>query len=329
MRPTPRRRALSLLFLVPALLVAAAPGALAQTTRAGTEGDSVVVITGRVEVPAGEVVGDVIVLDGDVAIDGTVGGDLFVVNGDVAITGEILGTATILNGDVTVADGARIGGDLTTGETADVAPGASIGGDVRRVDFDFVFGRAAIVGALLAWIAVAVSTLALGMLFLAFAPRAASAIASAATTKIGPTIGWGFATFFGIPILAGLAIATLVGIPLGVAILLALALVYAFSAVATAFAIGRALVKPPTSRFVAFLAGWAILAGVSLVPFLGGLAWFASMVFGLGAIAVSIWNARREPSLASTGTAGGATAVAQIPGQSPGPPAGLPPPPSL
>jgi len=325
MRPIAPRRALCLLLLVPALLVAAASGAAAQTTGAGTEGNSIVVITGRVEVPARELVGDVVVVDGDVTIAGTVGGDLFVVNGDVTISGEVLGSATVVSGSVTVAAGARIGGDLTTGETADVAPGASIGGDVLRVDFDFVFGRAAIIGAFLFWIAVAVSMLALGILFLAIAPRAASAIAMAATTKVGPTIGWGFGMFFGIPIVAGLAIATLVGIPLGVTVLLALAFLFAFAGVATAFAIGRMLVKPPTSRFVAFLAGWAILAGISLVPFLGGLAWFAATVFGLGAIAVSVWNARREPSGAPVGTSEAATAT----GPTPGPPAGLPPPPSL
>jgi hypothetical protein len=206
------------------------------------------------------------------------------------------GSATVLNGTVTVADGARIGGDLTSGETADVAPGATIEGAQRRVDFEFVFGRAAIIGAILAWIAVAASTLVLGMLFLAIAPRAATALATTATTKVGPTIGWGFAMFFGIPIAAGLAIATLVGIPLGVAVLLALALLYAFAGVAAAFAVGRALVKPPSSRFVAFVVGWAILAGITLVPFLGGLVWFAAMVYGLGAIAVSIWNARKEPA---------------------------------
>ena len=43
---------------------------------------------------------------------------------------------------------------------------------------------------------------------------------------------------------------------------------------------------------VAFLAGWAILRVVALIPILGGLVWFAAVVFGLGALVVAIWHAR-------------------------------------
>jgi hypothetical protein len=289
-----RRRSAASVLLVPILLVLGATGALAQATGPGT-GDALVVVTGRVEIAAGERVGDVIVLDGDVTVAGTVAGDLFVANGDVTVAGTVEENVTVVNGDVVVSDGATIRGDLTTGSTASVAPGATIGGDQRRVDFDFVFGRAAIVGAILTWIAVMISMLVLGMVFVAFAPRAAEAIATTAVTKIGPTIGWGFAMFFGIPIAAGLAIATLVGIPLGVALLLAIALLYAFAAMAAAYAVGRALVRAPSSRFASYLAGWAILAGATLIPFLGGLVWLAAIVYGLGAITVSAWNARKGP----------------------------------
>jgi hypothetical protein len=43
---------------------------------------------------------------------------------------------------------------------------------------------------------------------------------------------------------------------------------------------------------VAFLAGWAILRVVALVPVLGGLVWFAAAVGGPGALAVASWHAR-------------------------------------
>ena len=38
---------------------------------------------------------------------------------------------------------------------------------------------------------------------------------------------------------------------------------------------------------LAFLAGWAILRAIAIVPVLGGLTWFAAVVVGLGAIAVA------------------------------------------
>ena len=40
------------------------------------------------------------------------------------------------------------------------------------------------------------------------------------------------------------------------------------------------------------LVGWGILRILALVPILGGLVWFAAVVFGLGALLVAIWRAR-------------------------------------
>jgi hypothetical protein len=85
----------------------------------------------------------------------------------------------------------------------------------------------------------------------------------------------------------------------------------------SAYALGRRLVKPPSSRFASFLLGWAILAGLSIIPFLGGLVWFAAVVYGLGSITVAVWRARRG---ASTTPETSTTPVA---------PAAIPPPPSV
>ncbi|HYX79450.1 MAG TPA: hypothetical protein VE976_02450, partial [Actinomycetota bacterium] len=45
--------------------------------------------------------------------------------------------------------------------------------------------------------------------------------------------------------------------------------------------------------FLSFLAGWAILRVATIVPFLGGLVWFAATVYGLGALAVAARGAGR------------------------------------
>jgi hypothetical protein len=305
----------SILLAVP-LLVGSATAARAQVTEPGS-GDDVFVLTGGVQIAAGQTVSDVVVLDGDVSVQGTVSGNLFVLNGDAAVAGEVTGTVIVVNGDAAVAAGARIGGDLVTRSgAATVASDATIEGRQRSVDFEFVFGRAAIVGAIVFWLAVALSALVLGLLFLALAPRAAEAVADVARTAAGPAIGWGFAMFFGLPVAAGLAIVTLAGIPLGVGVLLSLGLLYPLAGILSAYALGRALVKPPSSRFASFLLGWAILAGVSLIPFAGGIAWFAATVYGLGSATVAIWRARRAPT--STTVAAATVPVAAVP----------PPPPS-
>ena len=102
----------------------------------------------------------------------------------------------------------------------------------------------------------------------------------------------------GAPLAAVVAIVTLVGIPFGVGLLLALAFVYAVGYVWAAWAVGRALIRPSRHgrrprRYPAFLAGWAILRAVGFIPIVGAITWFAAALFGLGLMAVATWRARR------------------------------------
>jgi len=290
---TPIRLVLLAATVAAALALVAAP-ALAQSSDAAAPDQ--VIITGRVDVAEGETVGTVVIIDGPVNIAGTVHGDLFALNGDVTISGTVTGMVTVVNGDVTLASGAVVGGDLVSQSDPTVESGATVGGEMRSVDFNFVFGRAAIVGAIIMWIGFAVSTFAFGALLLLFGPRAAVAVGTAGTKAVGASIGWGFAMLIGLPVAGGVAVATIIGIPIGIALLLALAAIYLFGAAAGALTFGRLIVKPPTSPWLALLAGWGILMGASLVPFLGGLAGLAAVVWGLGAITVAVWRARRSPA---------------------------------
>ena len=69
---------------------------------------------------------------------------------------------------------------------------------------------------------------------------------------------------------------------------------------------GRALLGAPRSRWLAFLAGWAIVGVVSLVPFLNIALWALGSIFGLGAMLVATWRARAGPR-GGRHRAGGAT----------------------
>lgn len=261
-----------------------------------------IVLTGQVVVPAGQTVGDVVIFNGPATIDGTVQGSVTSFNGDVSISGTVTGDVTSFKGLVTVAAGARVGGDLVTQSAPNVASGATIEGDRRRVNTDVIFGRFAWISRFAVWVAVSVSILVLGLLLLLFAPRAAESVAIAAVERIGASIGWGVGLFFGLPILSVIALVTIVGIPFGLGMVLGLALIYSAGYTASCFALGRALLKPPTSRYLAFLAGWAIVRVASLIPFISGLVWLVAVVYGLGILAVAA--RRREPmvSVAAPGT---------------------------
>ena len=74
--------------------------------------------------------------------------------------------------------------------------------------------------------------------------------------------------------------------------LLALVLLYSIGVALAAFALGRLIWREPRGRLLAFAIGWAILAAVSLIPWVGVLVWLAGSVFGLGALIVAVWRAR-------------------------------------
>jgi hypothetical protein len=84
------------------------------------------------------------------------------------------------------------------------------------------------------------------------------------------------------------------GLPLGLALLLSAGLWWLLGLAAAAWCLGRTLVHHHR-RWVAFLAGWAVVAAVGLVPLLNAVLWAVAPVLGLGAIVVAAWRSRLEP----------------------------------
>jgi hypothetical protein len=277
---------IGLLFLV---LFSLATPAWAQYAQ-GRE--AFVVLSGRADVPQGQQVGDLVVFHGSSTVDGTVDGSLTAFDAPVTIAGRVNGDVVAFNGRVALRSGATVTGDVVSRDAPVVASGATIGGTSRRVQTNVRWNGFGWAGRLAWWLAVSVSTLVVGLVLLWLVGRGAAWIVEAGRTRIGPAIGWGLLLFFGLPILAVLALVTLVGIPLGLGLLAALALIYALGYSATAWIVGRSIVRSPTAWVVAFLVGWAILRVVALVPILGGLVWFAAVVFGLGALLVAVWRGR-------------------------------------
>jgi hypothetical protein len=258
----------------------------------GGESDDQVILTGRAEIAEGTTVDDVVIFDGPAVIAGTVRQSVVAFNGDVTVSGEVGDHVVAFNGRVTVESGASVGGDVRSRRAADIAEDADVQGTVggiRWERYSWFEGRFAL------WGFMTVSTLVLGLLLLLLVPRLADALAWVAGNRIGASIGWGLGAFIGLPILGVLALVTIVGIPLGIAILFGLWLIYLLGYLASAIIVGRRLIRPPRSRFLAFLAGWGILRLLALIPFFGGVVWFVATVFGLGVLLVAAWRARSGP----------------------------------
>jgi hypothetical protein len=111
------------------------------------------------------------------------------------------------------------------------------------------------------------------------------------------------------PLAAVLAIATVVGIPFGVGLLLAFALLYSVGYVGLAWLAGRIIRPGPGAELSAFAVGWVILRLAALLPVLEGLLWFPGAAIGLGVLGAAAWNASHPsaapapPSLPAAGAA--------------------------
>lgn len=273
------------------LLVAVLPAGTAAA--ATSETDDRIVVSGPVQIAKGDTAGDVVVLDGPVTVAGRVRGDLVVVSGGLTIRGRVDGDVFTIADRARLAPRARVGGDLGYVNKRPVVPRpASVAGEVKRLDPEKIAAPLGAGVAIGLWIAVSVSTLVFGLLLLLLGPRAADATQEAARTSLGASIGWGLLLFFGIPILAVLALVTIVGIPLGVGLLLAILPLYAIAYTTAAWLLGRRLVGPPRGRAVSFIAGLVILRLLALIPFLSGVVWFIATVLGLGALLVATRRAR-------------------------------------
>jgi hypothetical protein len=214
------------------------------------------------------------------------------VGGPVRVTGRVDGDLIAVSDRAFLGPTARVGGDLRYGDESPVlARGARVGGKINNEDWADAANGWGWVSALAWWLAVSVSTLIVGALLVWLAPAALYAAERAARERLGATVGWGVAIAIGVPLLAVLALVTLVGIPFGVALLLAAIPVLLVAYVTTAWIVGRRVLRNRSAGpWAALFAGWGILRVLAVAGALVGL---AATVVGLGALAVALWRARR------------------------------------
>jgi hypothetical protein len=279
------------------LLLAAAGPAVAggpdRDNRFGRNEDgNRVVVNGDVNVVESDKAENVFLVNGDATIDGHVEENVVVLNGNIRVSGEVGDNVIAVNGRAIIQDGAQVGGDVRSSDRPVVAEGATVDGDIEETNFANAFDVLGFVLYVLWWIAVTISLFVLGLLFLWLAPRAADAGVETARTRVGPSIGWGFAMTIGLPIVSLIVLFTIVGTPLGFVGLLSLAPLFALGYVTSAYFLGRLILRQ-SNRYLVFLLGWGILRFVELFPVLGHLVSFAAVLYGLGALTVTAWRAAR------------------------------------
>jgi hypothetical protein len=292
------RPLLALLAIALAAVVGALPAHAASPSPSPSPGPAAesagnqVVLVGRVLVPRGQSVGEVVVFSGRVLVEGIVRGDVVVVDGPITISGQVSGSVIALDGSVRLQGTAQVGGDVLAHDQVVIASGAAVQGRMTQgVSFNISRPLRA-VAAFVSWLAVALSTLVLGLLFAFVAPRALESTAGAGRNAPWASAGWGVALVVCVPALAVLAVALVLGIPLGLGLLLSMTILALFGVVVTAQTLGRALVDRERGTTTAFLVGWAIETVIGVVPYVSGAVFAAAAIFGLGAATVAVWWAR-------------------------------------
>ena len=240
------------------------------------------------------------VAGGRVEMVGVVEGHLRATGGDIFIDGVVDGDVNVEAGELRVGPGAEVGGDLhhrLPPEHVELDPAADIGGEVVSLP-----PREAVPA--LGWWAVrvlwAVGFLFTGAILVAVFPGIAVGVSRALEGRPGASAGVGILGLVGIPILVGIILVTVVGIPLGLMLLAAFVALLYLARIIPALWVGRRLLRDPdpgrAKAVGAFLLGALILLLLAWVPLLGVFVTFVAVLVGVGALLLALKGFRLRPA---------------------------------
>lgn len=248
--------------------------------------------------------GNAFLAGGDVEVLGAIDRDLLVGTGHLNLLGSVDGNLSVYAKGASLADSARVGGNLTgkleKAESLVLADGAIVTGTTRidpwpeepsrYVNLEFYLSQTVL------FLATLVSGLVLFALFPAlWTPR----LQSGAELLIAS--GVGALALIATPVLALVALVTLIGAPLGIAtfllwlVCLYAALIVVAGLIGNLLLAGREPATAPGGRVVPLLLGLVILFVLINLPLLGGLVRLLAIVVGLGLIVqqgFGWWKAR-------------------------------------
>jgi hypothetical protein len=298
---------LVLIVLVP-VAAAAEPWGDVQHILVSTQGD--------VSLPSGQHVDLLVVIDGAATIAGDADG-VVVVNGSADFVGAHTNGVVAVNSSVSLDSGTIVSGEVrAVGSTVARASGSIVdGGVLTGVDGVDWAGTALVFGSLAALLSIGlyIAAVAAGLAVAGLAPRQVRSAGSPIGQELGMTILAGFGGVAAIIATGLVAMVTIVGIPLGLAILLMVLPATAFAGfVVAAVWLGERILErltpvvPRERPYLAVVIGTTILSVLSIVPFVGG----AIVFLGFGAVILSAWRTFRGRTVAPSVGAPGAASVA-------------------
>jgi cytoskeletal protein CcmA (bactofilin family) len=261
--------------------------------------------------PEGSVGRDLVAGGQDLEIAGSVGRHVLGAAASVVIRGTVGGDVKLEADDVTLADGARIEGDLiyTSASEADIHPGAVVAGEVeRREPRSEPEERSAAAQAVIDFVQGVAGAFVLGLLLLWLVPGLLPNLARTMREDWAPSLGGGIAALFAVPIVAVIALVIVIFTGAFGSIPVLMLAIYGFllllSKVAVGYLIGLLILgkgQPAAGpdfkhNLKALAIGVTILVAATMIPFIGGLVGFVAAVLTLGAGIVGFFRWRKARS---------------------------------
>ena len=304
--------------------------AAGSVTLASTVGGDLVLSAGSVTLtPLATVAQSTRLFGGTITMGGNLAGPLTVSAQKIYLNGEVKGEVRLEAELIELGPQAKLGGALSYASPTELlkAPGAVVLGPVTREDRSTGhYGKngdraerdhdssmrsmnasgSGWLGGVFGFLALtALGAVAL-LIFPVFLPRAASAV----KTSPGLSVAVGLGVLLAVPVFAVLLCVTLLGIPLGFAVialypaLIMMGLVVGVLALGTVLRVALRKSEAPTfaNRLMWFALALAVLMLLAWVPFIGALLGAVAVLTGLGGGALE-WYRRRRPAVTVTGSA--------------------------
>lgn len=256
-------------------------------------------VNGPITVNANEEVGTVVVIRDNAVINGIVRNDLVVIDGDATVTGTVEGSVTIYSGTLDLRGASRVAGDVNLiSSTLTQASGAAVEGSVNHSSFEWSSWEFFAFSVYL-WISMTIAIIVAGLIFAAVGGRQLMSAGNLISRKLGATILSAVIVGIGVPLLAAVAFATVLGIPLGIGLLLFLIpALWFFGYLVAGTKLGAAILRQEASDhpYLASVLGLVLLQAIGLIPFLGGFVGLVAGLLGVGALVLLGWNAWRGPA---------------------------------
>ncbi len=240
--------------------------------------------------------GDITAFGSMLQIGGKIGRDATVGGQNVTLGGTVGRNVVSYVEQLTVGNGAHVGGnvDYTSSNQLQVGASGSVSGQTQRHDppkheekqqetwATRVWGVAYWFGA----------TLLFGLFLLGLAPRSFKSSMPLMIKQGGWALLAGFATLIMTPVVAVLLMATVIGIPVGISLLLVWGVALVASFAYSGYTLGEWMTvhaswKLKLPRFSALVLGLLVLSILMLIPVVGGLFGFLALVWGLGGLTLA------------------------------------------